>query len=260
LTENNIGPFLYDRVSGSFFEDLDVEERDVVTVYSASGSQILYDKNASKNKLIYNLAIPADSFLFWDLSQGRLNFSRANKTFVALTNETGKFHLHFSCVPEIQHESGFEGWRVQVTPQVDTYMVVQLEPNEVLAPFTLRAPGAPPPPPPPRGSVFLPAGVTTSVNIDFPENSEPITRINLLFDTEVVPGMYNAGARIDMKSWEIRGLQTVAFISHATIARVTGRNVWASSSAFAKPYWLRLTYLEVQTDFYSRFNGGLLAT
>lgn len=139
-------------------------------------------------------------------------------------------------------------------------MLVQLEPNPLKAPFTLRAPGAPAPPPPPRGGLLLPAGVTTSVNIDFDPGDQPITRLNILFDTEVKPGTFNAGARIDMHSWEIRGLQTAAFVSHATIAKVTGRNVWGSSSAFAKPYWLRLTYLEVQTDLYSKFNGGLLST
>ena len=260
LTENNIGPFLYDRMSGSFFEDLDVEEVDILSVYAASGSRVLYEKNAGKNRLVYNLAVPSDCFLFWDLSQGRLNFSRSSKTFVAFTDTTGKFHSHFECAPAIQHEPGFEGWRVQVTPEVDTYMLVQLEPNPLKAPFTLRAPGAPAPPPPPRGGLFLPAGVTTSVNIDFDPSDVPITRLNLLFDTEVKPGVFNAGARIDMNSWEIRGLQTAAFVSHATIAKVTGRNVWASSSAFAKPYWLRLTYLEVQTDLYSKFNGGLLST
>jgi hypothetical protein len=259
ITENNIGPFLYDRVSGSFFEDLEVEEVDVVSLFTASGTRILRQKNAGKNYLIYNVAIPSDAFLFWDLDTGRLNYSRTNKTFVAFTDDQGKFHLHFNCIPEIAHVQDFQGWRVQVTPQNDTYMVVQLEPNSVLAPFTTRAPGAAPPPPPPRGGVFLPAGVTTSVNIDFPEGSQDVSKIHVMFDSEVVPGTPNAGSRIDMESWEIRGIQTTAFVSHATIAKVTGRNVWGSSSAFAKPYWLRLTYLQVQTDLYSRFNGGLLA-
>ncbi len=259
LTENNVGPFLYDRLSGSFFEDLEVEEIDVVSLYNASGSRILRQKNSGKNYLVYNVALSPDSFLFWDLDTGRLNYSRTSKTFVAFTDEKGKFHLHFDCIPEIPHIKDFEGWRVQITPQNDTYMVVQFEPNPVMSPFTTRPPGAPPPPPPPRGGVFLPGGVTSSVNIDFPSGSEDISRIHLMFDTEVVPGTPNAGSRIDMESWEIRGIQTTAFISHATIAKVTGRNVWGSSSAFAKPYWLRLTYLEVETDLYSRFNGGLLA-
>lgn len=259
LTDSNVGPFLFDRVSGAFFEDMDVEEVDVVSCFTAAGDRILRQKNAGKNYLIYNVAIPSDSFLFWDLDQGRMNFSRTKKTFVAFTDSRGKFHMHFECVPEIVHNTGFEGWRVQITPQVDTYMVVQLEPNSVLAPFTTRAPGAPPPPPPPRGGVFLPAGVTTSVNIDFPQGSDPISKIHVMFDSETIPGTLNPDSRIDMASWEIRGLQTTAFVSHATIAKVTGRNVWASSSAFAKPYWLRLTYLQVQTDLYSRFNGGLLA-
>lgn len=260
ITESNIGPFLYDRLSGSFFEDLDVEEKDIVTLYTASGS-VISSFDDGKNTLIYNLAIPSDSFLFWDLSAGKLNYSRTYSRFVALTNEDGKFHLHFTCVPEISHNPpGFEGWRVQVTPHNDCYMVVHLEPNPVRAPFTSRAPGALAPPPPPRGGVFLPAGVTTSVNIDFPPGSEAIKRIHILFDSEVTPGVPQANTRIDMESWEIRGTETVAFISHATIAKVTGRNVWASGPAFAKPNWLRLTYLRVQTDLYSRFNAGLLAT
>lgn len=361
LTENRIGPFLFDRVSGSFFEDLDVDEIDIVRTHSATGDiidqQVLRN---GKNFLIYNLAIPSDSFLFWDRSAGRPNFSRANQTFVAFTSDKGLFHMHFKCVPEIDHRpDGFEGWRVQVTPQEDVYIVVELEPNDLRAPFTTRTPGTAPPPPPPRGGLFLPAGVTTSVNIDFPEGSEDIEYIHLLFQSEtalkstatetynispgstldivvdggttqtvtflagdfvdvlnatalevatkinatttgltafatslgevllrsdnrgsdssiqvtggsanlvfafpttLLSGAFVPNVRIDMGSWEIRGVQTTAFVSHATIAKVAGRNVWASGSAFAKPNWLRLAYLIVQTDLYSKFNNGLLAT
>lgn len=253
LTDATIGPFLFDRMSGSFFDDLDVPELDVVSVYNASGDRIAqYD--AGKNFLLYHNAIPSDSFLFWDLSLGRLNFSRSKNTFVAFTNDDGKFHLHFKCVPEIVHVPGFQGWKVQVTPESDCYMIVQLEPNPVRPPFTTRAPGADPPPPPPRGGVFLPGGVTSVVNIDLPEGSAPVEIIHVLFDTP------KPNKRIDMDSWEIRGVETCAFISHVTIAKVTGKNVWASSIAFAKPNWLRLAYLRVQTDLYSTLNAGLLST
>lgn len=237
VTSNNVGPFLYDRVSGSFFEDLYVEEVDILTSYSASGDVIFIDNNAGKNRLVYNLAIPSDSFLFWDLSLGSLNYSKSSHTFVAYTNHDGKFHLHFDCVPEIVHEKGFEGWRVQVTPQVDCKMIVHLEPNDPLPPVTLSA------------------GGTTAVDIPFLDGSKDIKRIHVLFDTGS-----DANARIDMEGWEIQGLQTVAYVSHTTIAKVVGGNVWASGSAFAKPYWLRLTYLMAQADLYARFNGGLLAT
>lgn len=361
LTSITIGPFLFDRISGSFFEDLEVEEVDVVSTHTASGAlidrQVLRD---GKNFLIYNLALPADSFLFWDRSEGRPNFNRDKQTFVAFTDDEGLFHMHFKCVPEIEHRpAGFEGWRVQVTPEEDVFMVIELEPNDVLAPFTARAPGAALPPPPPRGGVFLPGGVTTSVNIDFPEGSDPIefmhiliqseavlksgssapfalaagltldisvdggttqtvtfspgdfvdifnatalevaTKINsvisgltasalsdgrvllrsdnrgsgsslqvtggtanlaLAFPTTLLGGAFVPNVRVDMGGWEIRGVQTTVFVSHATIARVTGRNVWASGPAFAKPNWLRLAYLMVQTDIYSKFNNGLLAT
>lgn len=361
LTSVTVGPFLFDRISGPFFEDLDVEEVDIVRTHTASGAlidqQVLRD---GKNFLIYNLALPADSFLFWDRSEGRPNFNKTNQTFVAFTDDEGLFHMHFKCVPEIEHRpDAFEGWRVQVTPEEDVFLVIELEPNDLRAPFTARAPGTSPPPPAPRGGVFLPGGVTTSVNIDFPEGSDPIEFIHILIQSEAVlksgateffglaagltldisvdggasqtvtfnPGdfvdIFNATAlevatkinsiisgltttalsdgrvllrsdnrgsgsslqvtggaanlvlafpttlldgafvpnvRVDMGSWEIRGVQTTAFVSHATIARVTGRNVWASGPAFAKPNWLRLAYLMVQTDIYSKFNSGLLAT
>lgn len=361
LTTNTIGPFLFDRISGSFFEDLEVDEVDIVRTHTSSGelidSQVLRD---GKNFLIYNMAIPSDSFLFWDRSEGRPNFNRTNQTFVAFTDDDGLFHMHFKCVPEIGHRpDGFVGWRAQFTPEEDVYLVVSLEPNDIRSPFTSRAPGALPPPPEPRGGVFLPAGATTPVNIDFPEGSDPIefmhiliqseavlksvasgpfglaggltldisvdggptqtvtfvpgdfvdifnatasevaTKINsvisgltatalsdgrvllrsndrgsssslhviggtanfvLSFPTTLLDGAFVPNVRVDMGSWEIRGIQTTAFVSHATIARVTGRNVWASGPAFAKPNWLRLAYLMAQTDIYSKFNSGLLST
>tara|TARA_R100000656_G_scaffold104176_1_gene76165 strand:+ start:196576 stop:198396 length:1821 start_codon:yes stop_codon:yes gene_type:complete len=255
LTDSNIGPFLLDRVSGSFFNDLSVEEHDVITVHNASGSPVRRIRQGSKNEFIYNVAIPSDSFLFWDVAQGTVNYSRSRQNFVAYTDHRGQFHAHYICVPELERSPGFDGWSAQVTPEVDTWMNVHLDPNPLRAPFTTRVPGASPPPPPPRGGLFLPAGVTTTVNIDLPEGSEPVKQIHVLFDTGGTPE-----ARVDMKGWEIRGVETAAFVSHATIARVSGRNVWASGSAFAKPYWLRLTYLQVQSDLYSRFNAGLLAT
>jgi len=361
LTSATVGPFLFDRISGPFFEDLEVEEIDVISTHTASGAVI--DRNIvrnGKNFLIYNLSLPADSFLFWDRSEGRPNFNRDKQTFVAFTDDEGLFHMHFKCVPEIEHRPpSLEGWRAQFTPEEDVYLTIDLEPNGLLAPFTARLPGAPAPPPPPRGGLFLPAGVTTPVNIDFPAGSSPIefmhiliqseavlksgssetfglspgntlilsvdggadqtvtfnpgdfadiftatavevvTKINsvisgltatalsdgrlllrsdnrgstsslhvvggianlaLAFPTTLLAGAFVPNVRVDMGSWEIRGVQTTAFVSHATIARVTGRNVWASGSAFAKPNWLRLAYLAVQTDIYSRFNSGLLAT
>lgn len=251
LTSNNVGPFLYDRLSGSFFEDLDVPEVDVVSLYTSSRSLVLREKNAGKNYVVYNTAIPPDSFLFWNLDRGRINYSKSRQTFVGFADTDGHMQIHYECVPKIPPIKDFQGWRVQVTAQQDTYMSVQLEPNVSGS----RAPGAlVPSPPPPRGGVFLPAGSTVSVNVDFPDTSLPVSKIYVCFDTLGV-----SEGRIDMESWEIRGVQTTSFFSHATIAKVTGRNVWASGPAFAKPYWLRLTYLQVQTDLYSRFNGGLLA-
>jgi len=247
LTASTIGAFLYDRMSGSFREDVDVEEVDIVRLHNAAGDILTRAPSAGKNYLVYNLPIPSDSFLFWDKTRGSLNYSRSNQTFVAFTDDEGKFHLYFECVPPIAHTPGFKGWSVKVTPSAPVQMVVELEPNPLLPPFVA-----------PR--VDLPAGLESVVNIDFPEGSAPINRIHVSFNSEVVAGDFNAGTRIDMGSWETRGVQSLSSISHITIAKIVGQHVWASGSAFAKPYWLRLAYLKVQTDLYARFNGGLLST
>lgn len=250
MTNSTIGPFLYDRVSGSFFEDLYVEEVDVVNLHSSSGDITSRTLDAGKNSLVYSIPLSSDSFLFWDKTRGSLNYSRSLQTFVAFTDTKGKFHMYFECVPKMAHTAGFEGWRVKVKPDRDVHMVVELEPNPL--PDAI--------PPATRRGTSLTGGLETYVNIDFPEGSDPISRIHVSFDSEIVSGDYHEGTRIDMGSWETRGVPSLSFISHATIAKVVGGHVWASGSAMAKPYWLRLAYLKVQSDLYARFNGGLLST
>lgn len=48
ITENNVGPFLFDRISGPFFEDMDVEEIDVVSCFTAAGTRIFGRKTRGR--------------------------------------------------------------------------------------------------------------------------------------------------------------------------------------------------------------------
>jgi hypothetical protein len=229
---NNVGPFLYDRVSGPFFTDMDVEETDIVTLYDST-SNILSTTEFSKNELISGISIPSDAFLFWDKVRGSMQWDGVRQAFVSVTDKDGFSHIHFKCVPLIK-PGYFNSWRCLVETTVNTTMTVELEPNT-------------------KQQFILPGGVRTAVIIDYPAESLPIERIHVLFQTEV------PGSKVYMKNWEV-DIVTVSAISHTTIAKVSGSNVWASSGAFAKPYFLRLEYIKAQVDLLAKFDSGLIVS
>lgn len=227
---SEIGPFLFDRISGTFYTDLDVEEIDLIQTYDQSGN-LLHTYDAEKNFFLYQLPISADSFLFWDKLRGSLTWQKEIKSFKAISDKDGKFHLKYKCVPVIE-PGQITSWQVKVTPSVSTRMAVELEPNV--------------------SQVWdLPGGVSSTVSIQFPITSSTIEYIHLLFDTS------SGNQEVLMKSWEISALP-IRFISHITIAKVFGRT-WASASAYAKPVWMKLDYLMASTDISSLLDGGLLS-
>ena len=232
---SNIGPFLYDRVSGPFFTDLNVEEVDIVTVYDSSGAQLSTSKMA-KNALIYNASISADAMLFWDKSEGSIQWDGNRQAFKAITSAAGLFHLHYQCEPNIPVGQVTFSWKINVEAEVDTTMIVELEPN--------------------INQVFnLVGGEKTSVEVLFPLDDLDIQHIHVLFNTEAV----NPGKAVYIRSWETT-TPTVGSISHATIAKVTGQFVWGSSGVFAKPYMLKLDYLKASADLFAKFNQGMIAS
>ncbi len=221
----NIGPFLYDRVSGPFFTDMNVDEIDVITAYDSTGS-ILFQKRAQKNDLMYAIQIPPDMFLFWDKIRGEMQWSKSS--FVGIPDAKGLSHIHYKCVPTIT-PGQIQYWRLRVTPDADTTMVVELEPSG-------------------KQTFELPGGRTSSVTIQMP--NVPIERIHVMFRS-------TPGSKVYMKAWEVDS-SAITSISHATVVKLSGRYVWGSSVAFAKPYWLRLDYLRARIGESGR-DRGLIA-
>ncbi len=236
----NVGPFCYDRVSGPFFTDLVVPEIDILTAYDSTGSE-LFTKRVEKNELLYATAISPDSFLFWDRIRGKIQWDNKTAAFKAIPDERGVFHLHYKCIPPII-PGQIQYWRTRITPSVPTKMIVELEPNE-------------------RQVIQLDAGRPTAVTIQLPSNYSPVERFHILFDTgnptDPATGEPYTDQSILMRAWEVDS-SAITAISHATIAKVSGRFLWGSSAAFAKPYWLRLDYLKSRADLTS-LNAGLIA-
>lgn len=228
----SIGPFVYDRVSGPFFTDMNVEETDVVTTYDTNGEPINSSIILSKNALIPNIPISADSFLFWDKVRGRIQWDGNRKAFKSITDSSGVSHITYQCIPYID-PGNVTSWNCAIETTVATKMVVELEPN-IKQEFT------------------LPAGVQTAVDIQFPVTDLPIERIHVLFITE------EPNSDVYMRSWQMN-TATVGTISHATIVKVSGTSVWASSGVMVKPYFLLLAYIKAQVDLLAKLDAGLLA-
>jgi hypothetical protein len=230
----NVGPFLYDRVSGPFFTDMEAEEVDLIGLYDLNSDLIggSYFR-ISKNYLVQSVSISADSFLFWDRVRGKMQWSGDKQAFISITDDQGVSHIHFKCIPTILVGYEVSGWRCVIEAESNTKMVVELEPN-------------------PPQEFTIPANTQTIINIDFPSSGSDIERIHVLFSTEA------PNSQVYMRSWQPDSI-TVSFISHATIAKVVGNTVWASSGVMAKPYFLKLDYIKAQVDLLAKLDGGLLA-
>jgi hypothetical protein len=236
-TNSNIGMFLYDRVSGVFFTDLIVDEVDTVTLYDTAGVAIYDPINMAKNSLVVSSPVLPDMFLFWDKIRGRIQWDGNRQAFKAIGDSTGLFHLHTVCVPVIP-TGQVSSWSMQVETTVDTKVIIELEPNE--------------------RQVFavIPANSVTTVNIDWATlpTPLPVERIHILLDTGGV-----ADAVTYLKGWE-QDTPTVGYISYVTIAKVSGKFLWGSSGAWAKPYFLKLDYIKAKADLYARLDQGLLVS
>lgn len=226
-----VGPFLYDRISGPFFTDLTVEEIDIITAYDSTQT-ILFQEKTDKNKLLYAVSITPDMFLFWDRIRGGMQWNNKFQAFKFIADDLGIAHIHFRCIPVIE-PGQINHWRTRITPDVSCTMLVEFE----LADGTSNKQQFP-----------IDGGRTNTVSIMMPDKS--IERIHVMLKTE-------PGTTAMMKGWDI-DTSAIASISHATIAKVSGRFLWGSSVAFAKPYWLRLDYLKTQADLVAN-DHGLLA-
>jgi len=229
IATNDVGPFLYDRISGVFYTDDDVEETDNIVLYDQTQTVIDTINNCGKNYLIYKKSIAADAFLFCDLLRGHLNWDKSTSTFMAITDDEGVFHLHYKCVPII-NPGQVTSWVVKVTPTIKTTMAVELEPNV--------------------SQVWdLVGGVENTINIQFPVMSDPIEHIHILFST-------GGNSTIYMNKWDITTSQ-VKYFSYQTIVKAVGET-WASSPALVKPCFLKLGYVEVNDELQSHLNSGLI--
>lgn len=235
---SDIGPFLFDRFSGSTFNDLEVIEYDTIRLHRPDNSIFSERYPSSKNQLILNKSISADTFLFYDVQRGSINYNNTTQEFRATTNNNGLFHTHYHCVPVLD-PGQIGGWNSRVRAEVPTRIIIELEP---MGRYVFNIPGG---------------NVETTINIPFPNDA--IERIHVMADSRTLSPLDYESKQVHFGSWNIIGTE-VDLISHTTVARVNGEFTWGSTGMFVKPNFMLLDYIRASADLFSRFDGGLIVT
>lgn len=230
------GPGLLDWISGPVVTDFPVQEVTHLRTYDGTLTTILEDwTEITKNHVLLARPIAADAFLFFRPTQGEINWD--GRRWVTRSDVNGQFHAVYKCVPELPAvpytSTGPEVSAWNFRAQADkpgVHISIDLEPGV-------------------RISATLPD--TSEWNVSVPVTEGPITAMHVAYQSD------EPETKVRFTGWQpnkriVQGVQLV------TVARVTGRWEWATSTALYKPYWLRLEYLRVYQSRRDRLDGGLL--
>ena len=229
LYSSGIGPFVVDWVSGPLLTDTVADETMYIYLQTAAGT-VIQEGIFDKNSLVLRAPIKADYPLFWDIEQGRINWDGTQ--FHAYTDDDGKFHIFKKLVPNFPVDQ-VNQWNIQVTPDADVNVFVQLEPNASQM-YTLTG------------------GVTTTINVLLPTTDEPVERVHLLVDSGS-----NDGVRVRFNDWNLI-TPRVETVKYNVVCRVTGDYNYACSGLFVKPMFYTIDLLKTRLDFTAALDGGRL--
>ncbi len=218
-------PFIYDRISGAFYEDMDdVREVDTVT-FSNDASDPLQVISAAKNTVIYRTRFPVDALLFGRRMDGTVKWDSDRAAVVLIPNEDNRAYLRFPLVPHWE-PGQVTSWSLTFEATVDAKVSVTL------------APGV-------KTIINVPGGGAASMTV--PMLNEPATEIQ-------IRAFAPQGSEIRIRSWDLAGTEPVRIVSHTTVAHVQGPWLWGSTGALAKRA-LRLSDVTARADL-----GGLLSS
>ncbi len=217
--------FVYDRISGVFYEDMDdVREVDTVT-FSNDASDPLQVIDAAKNTAIYRTRFPVDSLLFGRRMEGVVKWDSARNAVVLITSEDGRAYLRYPLTP-VWEPGQVGSWSITFEADVESKVSVTLVPGT-------------------KTIVTVPGG--GAVNLTLPMISEPATEIQ-------IRAFAPSGSEVRIRSWDLAGTEPVRIVSHTTVAHVQGPWLWGSTGALAKRS-LRLSDVTARADL-----GGLLSS
>lgn len=226
---SDLGPFLMDNLSGRLKEGKKIEEHYTALFYDAAQNLIgtTTPISLTKNHPIVNTDVPADVILFWDLLQGKMQYT--NFKTVGIADTDGQWGASMKIVPNIP--AGTK-WKIRVTPRVATKITVQMGTTNVLQVFDLSA-----------------SNIQT-IEVGTETIDDPLDYIRFTFDTGV------AGATVDFDTWEVSNQTVIAFIKYQILGVENTEALWQSSGTIFKPYFTSIDSLKVQYDSGQRYNAS----
>jgi len=222
------GPFVVDAISGSFFEDTEIDEYLNLQLFGSTGNPLPgYEDPVSvgKNFAVTHVSINNESMLFWDVIYGEVQF-RGNK-FVAITDANGRFVLSTELVPEFPPGVS---WNIPVQTNGAATLRFKFEPNGYQ-------------------TYYLVENILARISTGIASTHQPGTRI------EIVVRSQQPGVEVEFGNWAIAS--GIASLRYQITSTAVGNNVWESSSLIIKPYFFTLDDISARFDF-SSYNRGVV--
>ena len=238
-TNEPVGPFLLDTMSGGILEGKDYDEYLSYRTLNRTGGYILGTKNkyvtVNKNYLVLKRPVAAHVPGFWELAEGSVRFS-PNKILFKTDPIKNVFCLGLKCVPylpsnfvvtETGEVKSFR-WLLNVSSTNDCSIRFIFYPNEPI-------------------EFILKSGVSQDITLEIPTNNE-ITDIEINISSEF-------SCQVSLSDWtHLDG--TVEQMEYALVSHATGIATWQSSGLMIKPMFLGSEYLKMVYDSGHEYDSG----
>jgi hypothetical protein len=228
-SNQNIGPFVIDYISGPLLDSVTEEISEVfnIELYSTGGTLLYKQDDVGKNFPIQRVPLDASMPLFWDLLEGSLNFEATKYRMIGTSSDISRFAIITHLIPNFRPGLA---WTFTVEAEVDTELTFHFPPNA-------------------QQSFSLLAGIPTGVVISIPPGGEDATRMEISALTSIPNKRIYVGSSSTVGS-------RVGKIKYSIVSTADGEYTWGASGLLVKPYFLQLALLEAQYSVIGHHNRG----
>lgn len=221
-------PFVFDRVSGAFYEDM-VTPREVDTLMLHDDfGDVIETVNAHKNFVVARASIPVDSLMFGKRMEGTVRWDSAREAVTVTTDSRSRAYFRYPLAPSWPHDAVPFSWTI-----------------------TLEATG------PAKVSVTMAPGPKVTKTIDETDvYTLTVPMPNVDVDEIQFRVFADPGVSVRIRSWTIT-TTAVRMVSHTTVAQVSGPWLWGSTGALGKR-GLRLEDIILTTDLAGVLTAGYI--
>jgi len=239
FTNEPVGPFVLDTMSGNVLEGKDSEEHLSYRTLNRTGGYLLGTKNkyvtVDKNYLVMKRPIAAHVPGFWELAEGTVRFS-PNRIHFRTDPLKNVFCIGLKCIPFLPYNFTVTEteevqplrWILNLVATNDCTIRFIFYPNDPIE-FTLMG------------------GVARDITVEIPQGND-ITDIEINIASDFT-------CEVKMSDWtHLDG--TVEQMEYSLVAYATGISTWQSSGLMVKPMFFGSEYLKLVYDSGYEYDGG----